>query len=155
MKIILSGITSFRNHGVEALVTTTLDQLRRRLPGSHFLVLDRVPEFDASRVPDKDVQFHYDHSARPFYSSRVRQILVNLSNYVERIDGNYQGTVREIKSGSAVVASGGDVFASEYGHRSCSRTCGRWNWPSSLDCPTSSMPSPSGPFRPIQTATLF
>jgi colanic acid/amylovoran biosynthesis protein len=118
MKIILSGITSFRNHGVEALVTTTLDQLRQRLPGSEFLVLDRVPEFDASRVRDKDVRFHYDHTARPLYSSRVRQILVNLSNYVERIDGNYQGTVREIKSGSAVVASGGDVFASEYGHRS-------------------------------------
>lgn len=118
MKIILSGITSFRNHGVEALVTTSLDQLRKRLPGAEYLVLDRVPEFDASRVREKDVRFHYDHTARPFYSSRIRQILVSLSNYVERIDRNYQAAVREIRSAAVVVASGGDVFASEYGHRS-------------------------------------
>lgn len=118
MKIILSGITSFRNHGVEALVTTTLDQLRQRLPDAQYLVLDRVPEFDSSRVDVKDVRFHYDHTARPFYSSRLRRLLIKLSDYVQRVDANYQDTVREIKTASAVVATGGDVFASEYGHDS-------------------------------------
>jgi colanic acid/amylovoran biosynthesis protein len=118
MKIILSGITSFRNHGVEALVTTTIHELRARLPGCEFVVFDRAPEFDASRLSEKGVRFMYDHTARPLYSSRLRQMLVSMSNYVGRLDSNYQQALREIRSASAVIASGGDVFASEYGHRS-------------------------------------
>ena len=33
-KIVITGITSFRNHGVEALVVSTIAQLRLRLPGA-------------------------------------------------------------------------------------------------------------------------
>gem|GEM_PF-2930806 len=50
MKTIITGVTSFRNHGVEALLTTLLEQLRSRMPHPEFLVLDRVPEYDASRI---------------------------------------------------------------------------------------------------------
>ena len=75
-----------------------------------------MPEYDSSRITAPDVKFSYDHTARPLYSSKARRVLVNLSNYVEKVDGNYQKTLRSLRAASAVVASGGDVFCSEYGH---------------------------------------
>ncbi len=118
MKIVITGITSFRNHGVEALVTTTLDQLRSRLPGANFLVLDRMPEFDASRIQSPDVKFKLDETVRPLYASRARRALLQLSDHVEALGREYQATIRDVQTATAVVASGGDVFGSEYGHRS-------------------------------------
>ena len=118
MKIVITGITSFRNHGVEALVTTTLDQFRQRLPGASFLVLDRMPEFDSSRVHEPDVKFKLDESIRPLYGSKLRRSLIGLSGWVEVLGREYQATLRDLQTAGAVVASGGDVFGSEYGHHS-------------------------------------
>lgn len=118
MKTIITGVTSFRNHGVEALVTTLIEQLRLRLPQPEFLVLDRVPEFDASRLQDKDVRFALDLTAKPHFSTRLRSVILKLSNQVEALARDYQSTLREFQSADLVVATGGDVFASEYGHRS-------------------------------------
>ncbi|MFO1459241.1 MAG: polysaccharide pyruvyl transferase family protein [Verrucomicrobiota bacterium] len=118
MKTIITGVTSFRNHGVEALVTTLVEQLRSRLPQPEFLVLDRVPEFDASRVRETDVRFALDLTAKPHFSSRLRAMILKLSNQVEALARDYQSTLREFQTADLVVATGGDVFASEYGHRS-------------------------------------
>ncbi|HOW63665.1 MAG TPA: polysaccharide pyruvyl transferase family protein [Candidatus Paceibacterota bacterium] len=118
MKIVITGITSFRNHGVEALVTTTIEQLRQRLPGTSFLVLDRMPEFDSSRIKSPDVKFKLDETIRPLYSSRLRRALLQLSDHVEALGREYQATIRDLQNATAVVASGGDIFCSEYGHQS-------------------------------------
>ena len=59
-KIVFSGITSFRNHGVEALVVSAIEQLRERLPQATITVLDRDPEFDSSRLPAGEVKFMQD-----------------------------------------------------------------------------------------------
>ncbi len=118
MKTIITGVTSFRNHGVEALVTTIIEQLRQRLPNPEFLVLDRVPEYDASRVRNPDVRFAQDLTAKPHFSSRLRAMILKLSHQVEALAPEYQATLKEFESADLVVATGGDVFASEYGHRS-------------------------------------
>lgn len=118
MKIVITGITSFRNRGVEALVTTTLDQFRQRLPGARYLVLDRMPEFDASRMKSEDLTFKLDETVRPLYASRLRRAVLQLSGHVEALGREYQATLRDVQSASAVIASGGDVFGSEYGHPS-------------------------------------
>lgn len=118
MKIVITGITSFRNRGVEALVTTTIEQLRQRLPGAEYLVLDRMPEYDSSRIDSPDVKFKLDETVRPLYSSRLRRTLLQLSDHVEALGREYQATIRDVQNASAVVASGGDVFCSEYGHQS-------------------------------------
>lgn len=118
MKIVITGITSFRNHGVEALVTTTIEQLRTRLSGAEFLVLDRMPEFDSSRIKTADVKFKLDETVRPLYSTKLRRTLLQLSDHVEALGREYQATIRDLEKADAVVASGGDVFGSEYGHRS-------------------------------------
>ena len=87
--IVLTGVTSFRNHGVEALVTTTLHELRQQLPRAQFLVLDRMPEFDASRLKSPDVKFKLDETVRPLYSSRLRRTLLQLSDHVEALGREY------------------------------------------------------------------
>lgn len=118
MKTLITGVTSFRNHGVEALVTTIIEQLRTRLPNPEFLVLDRVPEFDASRLKSPDVRFLLDLTAKPHFSSRLRSMILRLSNQVEALAPDYQAVLQEFTNADLVVATGGDVFASEYGHRS-------------------------------------
>ena len=118
MKTIITGVTSFRNHGVEALVTTIIEQLRTRLPKPEFLVLDRVPEYDTSRVKTPDVRFALDLTAKPHFSSKMRAMILKLSNQVEALARDYQATLKEFQTADLVVATGGDVFASDYGHRS-------------------------------------
>lgn len=118
MKIVITGITSFRNRGVEALVTTSLVQLRRRIPGARFLVLDRLPEYDGSRLSDPDVAFRFDESVRPLKAGRLRRLILRGSSVVSGLGRDYQEVLGGIRSASAVVASGGDVFCSEYGHES-------------------------------------
>ena len=114
-KIVITGITSFRNHGVEALVVSTIAQLRERIPGAAFTVLDRAPDYDASRMPDADVKFIHDYTIRPLYAGKLRKTLTKL---MPSLDKDAQTAANELRSASCVVASGGDVFCSEYGHRS-------------------------------------
>jgi len=118
MKVILTGITSFRNHGVEALVTTIIEQLRKRLPDPQFLVLDRGAEYDQSRLQASDVRFAVDLTAKPYYSSRLRKVILSLSNTVGALAPDFQSLLKEFQDADLVVATGGDVFASEYGHQS-------------------------------------
>jgi polysaccharide pyruvyl transferase WcaK-like protein len=118
MKIVISGVTSFRNHGVEALVTTTLAQLRARLSGAEFLVLDRMPEYDAAQLKSPDVRFQQDATVRPLVASRLRRAMLGLSHFVAALGREYQTTRHEIQNAAAVIATGGDIFGSEYGHLS-------------------------------------
>ncbi len=114
-KIVISGITSFRNHGVEALVVSTVEQLRKRLSNPTFTILDRSPDYDSHQLKAKDVRFAQDHSIRSLYASKARRLL---NRMVPRINKLAQETIREIRAADLVMASGGDVFCSEYGHRS-------------------------------------
>ena len=114
-KIVITGITSFRNHGVEALVVSTIAQLRELIPGATFTVLDRAPDYDASRLPATDVKFVHDYTIRPLYAGKLRK---TLTRFLPGLDQEAEIAANELRSAACVVASGGDVFCSEYGHRS-------------------------------------
>lgn len=114
-KIVITGITTFRNHGVEALVASTIGELRTRLPGYTYTVLDRGSEYDTSRLPDADVTFRHDHTIRPLFAGKLRKAVTTA---VPALDRDARAAEREITGAAVVVASGGDVFCSEYGHRS-------------------------------------
>ena len=114
-KIVITGITSFRNHGVEALVVSTIAQLRERIPGATFTVLDRAPDFDASRMSATDVKFVHDYTIRPLYAGKLRK---TLTKFLPGLDKDAEAAANELRGAACVVASGGDVFCSEYGHRS-------------------------------------
>jgi colanic acid/amylovoran biosynthesis protein len=118
MKTVITGITSLRNRGVEALVTTTIEQLRCRLPSPAFLVLDQAPDYDAARLTQSDTRFRFDETLRPLYVSRIRSTLMGASRFVKHLAREFQEIRAEIRSADLVCASGGDIFASEYGRRS-------------------------------------
>jgi colanic acid/amylovoran biosynthesis protein len=115
MKIVFTGITSFRNHGVEALVVSAIAQLRERLPRATFTVLDREPGFDNSRLPAGEARFAQDYTIRPLYVSKLRGTITRV---VPSLDRYAEAARKEIATADGVIASGGDVFASEYGHHS-------------------------------------
>ena len=114
-KIVFTGITSFRNHGVEALVVSAIAQLRQRLPQATFAVLDREPDYDTSRLPANEVRFAQDYTIRPLYAGKLRN---TLTRAVPSLDRYAAAARREIATAWGVIASGGDVFASDYGHHS-------------------------------------
>lgn len=114
-KIVITGITSFRNHGVEALVVSTIAQVRERFPGATFTVLDRAAEYDASRLRDPGVRFVQDHTIRPLVAGGLRKLITRT---LPSLDRHAQMAADELRSATCVIASGGDVFCSEYGHRS-------------------------------------
>lgn len=118
MKAVLTGVTSLRNHGVEALVATAIEQLRTRLREPSFVVLDRAPDYDASRLGAPDVTFLFDETSRPLYVSRIRSTLMGASRFVKSLAREFQEVRDHIAGADLVCATGGDLFASEYGHRS-------------------------------------
>jgi colanic acid/amylovoran biosynthesis protein len=118
MKAVLTGVTSLRNHGVEALVATIIEQLRARLDTPSFVVLDRAPDYDASRLTSSDVTFRFDETSRPLYVSRIRSTLMGASRFVKGLAREFQEVRDHIAQADLVCATGGDLFASEYGHRS-------------------------------------
>lgn len=114
-KIVITGITSFRNRGVEALVTCTVEALRERLPGATFTVLDRSPEYDAARLPGEDVRFVEDGTFRHLQAGKLRKLVSAVLPGSDQIAARAR---RVIAEADAVVASGGDLFCSEYGPKS-------------------------------------
>ena len=118
MKIVITGITSLRNRGVEALVRTVVDQLRDRLPNSKFLVLDQAPEHDAAHFTASDTRFRFDETLRRIYVSRFRSSLMTASRFVKRLAPEYREICAEIESADLLCASGGDIFSSVYGRQS-------------------------------------
>jgi colanic acid/amylovoran biosynthesis protein len=114
-KIVFTGITSFRNHGVEALVVSAIAQLRARLPQATFTVLDRDPDYDNSRLPASEARFAQDYTIRPLYVGKLRG---TITRAMPSLDRYAEAARREIATAWGVIASGGDVFASEYGHHS-------------------------------------
>ena len=100
-KVVITGITSFRNHGVEALVVSTISQLRQRLPaGSTYTVLDRGPEYDASRMRDQDVTFLHDYTIRPLYSGKLRNTITTV---MPSLDKGAHAAESRLKAADIVV----------------------------------------------------
>ena len=109
--ILISGITGLRNRGVEALAVTTVSELARRLPGYRILLLTSTPDYDQTRFGGQSVGMLRSPTRR---DRRVPPRLVPwLWPLARRLPiGRLADCLR---SCSAVVASGGDVFSSDYG----------------------------------------
>lgn len=114
MNIVITGITSLRNRGVEALVVTTVEELCRRRQDLTVNILTRTPDYDKIRLQQHNVEPVQDH-LRIIHNSRLRQGLATLSRFHKPLAPGYQAAVRMIREASVVIASGGDVFSSDYG----------------------------------------
>lgn len=114
MNAIITGITGLRNRGVEALVIPTIEQLLQRQPNLAIDVLTLTPDYDAMRLEIFGSKPIKDH-LRNANSTRLRKLRSNLSQFYKPLSIDYQSNVEDISKASIVIASGGDVFSSDYG----------------------------------------
>ncbi|WP_392531337.1 polysaccharide pyruvyl transferase family protein [Nostoc sp. C117] len=114
MKGIITGITGLRNRGVEALVIPSIEQLLERQPDLTIDVLTDSPDYDETRLEvfgSKPINDNLKNANR----TRIHKLRNIASQFYQPLSPDYQSNVKTIREASIVIASGGDVFSSDYG----------------------------------------
>lgn len=112
MKVVITGIFGLRNRGVEALVVPTIEQLHQRHPHLPISILTRTPDYDEIRLQHygaKLIDRTLSHST-PF-RTRLKRLGAKLPFYQPK----ETPAVQALREASVVIASGGDIFSSDYG----------------------------------------
>lgn len=120
MSVVITGIDGLRNRGVEALVVSSIEQLQQRQPNLTVNILTRTPDYDENRLQGyKGVNLVDDnlHSSPQLSSrqSRLRRVLAKFFPRYKPPTPEPPASVRMIREASVVIASGGDIFSSDYG----------------------------------------
>ena len=105
MKALITGITGLRNRGVEALLVTTIDRLSQRRPNLTFNVLTDTPDYDEEWLKRDNVKFFDTQKKRWKQKLRFKG-----SKLYKPLASEYS----LFKEASIVIASGGDMFTSDY-----------------------------------------
>ncbi len=114
MNAIITGITGLRNRGVEALVIPTIEQLLERQPNLGIDVLTDSPDYDEIRLEVFGSKAIKDY-LRNANKTRLHKLRNIFSQFYKPLSTDYQSNVEKIRQASIVIASGGDVFSSDYG----------------------------------------
>ncbi len=111
---LLTGITSVRNRGVEALVATIATELRRRRPDLPIVVLGRGSDQDVPRLVALGVRYLPVVKPGAWVSKAhpIARVAGRLGRSTEKPKRPLQGV---ISGASVVIASGGDPFSFHYG----------------------------------------
>lgn len=107
MKAIITGVTGFRNRGVEALVTTTVEQLLKINSQLKIDILTETPDYDRMRLPQDNINLFNIKSYRQSWLQKLR---AKSSKFNKSLTPEYS----LFKEASAVIVSGGDLFTSDY-----------------------------------------
>lgn len=114
MRVVITGISGLRNRGVEALVVPVVQQLQQRHPNIEIDVLTPSTDFDATRLDTYNVKTLPD-VFNLFATSRAEKVFAKLSALHSKFSPKYQKVVKRITSADLIIASGGDIFSSDYG----------------------------------------
>lgn len=115
MKALLTGITGLSNRGVEAIVAPTIEQLRHRQNDLSISILTETPIYDWNRLKQYNVKLVDTDDFMTGYRTRLRQWQAQLSQLLPKLLPKYQEAKQLIQDASVVIASGGDLFSSDYG----------------------------------------
>jgi colanic acid/amylovoran biosynthesis protein len=108
MKAAITGITGLRNRGVEAMVAVTIDQLIQYQPDLIIDVLTETPDYDQAQLQHpQQVNFINRHPTKGL----KRWIHNKAAKFYKPLAPNYH----ILSEASVAIASGGDVFSSDYG----------------------------------------
>ena len=112
-RIAITGVTGLQNRGVEALLRVTTDELAGRIAGLKLSVLTETPEYDIRRLDRADVAFiRNGFRQNPRVRARLRE---GVARSWSRADRRWSASAQVIRKSDLVVATGGDVFSSDYG----------------------------------------
>lgn len=114
MRVLITGVTGLRNRGVEALVVPTLEQLRERLPELDARVLTASPDYDQRRLDALGATAV--SNARWNRARRVPKAALTAAGHVPQTGALGAALFAgALGRPDAVIATGGDVFSSDYG----------------------------------------
>lgn len=114
MNAVITGITGLRNRGVEALVVPTIEQLCQRQPNLTVNVLTTTSDYDEIRLQRYRANL-IDNYLQYFPVGRLQQLRAKISQLYKPLALEYQAFLDTFRNASVVIASGGDVFSSDYG----------------------------------------
>jgi len=110
MKVLITGVTGFRNRGVEALIVPIIEQIRARAPEASFKILTRTPEYDAQRTGE-GVQFLLERAG----VGRLGRLKDRAARLRPALSPSHSKLLEAVREADVVIASGGDIFSSDYG----------------------------------------
>lgn len=113
MKALITGITGLRNRGVEALVVPTIEQLCIRQPNLTVNVLTKSPDYDELRLQQYGASPVND-CLQIASQGRLQRLRTKFPLF-QLPTPEYKAVRGTISDASVVIASGGDVFSSDYG----------------------------------------
>lgn len=150
--IVITGVTGMRNRGVEALIVPIVQQLRLRVPSAQLSVVTQTPDYDDLRLGGDDVTFVRD-CFPDFEKSRLLRWRAHGAQYWGRLLPMFQKMCAMIRSATIIIATGGDIFGSDYG---CMR---RHLWPLRIaidaGVPVVLLAQSVGPFKTTKEAEVF
>ena len=114
MQLAVTGITGLRNRGVDALVRSTVAGLEDERPDTRIAVFTNSPDYDRAALVDPRVEFR----KAGFGGIREARRAARLPGYdrlAALVRPKFRDTARALRTSDVVIASGGDVFSSDYG----------------------------------------
>ncbi|HOV42579.1 MAG TPA: polysaccharide pyruvyl transferase family protein [Syntrophothermus lipocalidus] len=117
IKVVLTGITGFRNKGVEAFTIVTIQHLARLFPDAEIYILSRSPDYDNGRLGNMGLKLARG-VADEFFSPRGKMVHAFGPAWflaAKLVDPDYLVNHRLLTRASLIIALGGDVFSSDYG----------------------------------------
>lgn len=118
MKIVITGVTGFRNRGVEALVRPIIRGLWEVFPEANFTIVSGSPDFDAPRLKQNRISVEGEGPLSPVASGRKRRFAERLHLVATR---NLRYNWPQLQGAELIVVTGGDIYSSEYGDWSFER----------------------------------
>ncbi|MBD2594943.1 polysaccharide pyruvyl transferase family protein [Nostoc spongiaeforme FACHB-130] len=151
-KAVITGITGLRNRGVEAMVVTTIEQLRQRQSNLEIDILTETIDYDEIRLKPYEVKLSSDDYLLLY---RTQPLLAKLSKFSQRLAPTYKNINNLVRDASVVIASGGDVFSSDYGTRFLRQQLQPLEFALEAGVPVAFLAQSIGPFKKDSEAEMW
>tara|TARA_X000001388_G_scaffold35536_1_gene25041 strand:+ start:9622 stop:10839 length:1218 start_codon:yes stop_codon:yes gene_type:complete len=122
LKVSITNHTGARNRGCEALVLSKIIGISKQLEGAKFSLHSNDPTYDAWRFSGlADAYWSYlintpNHANNLTLNSIAYSVSGLLERAIPKVKGVNAASIKEIRNSDLVVASGGDIFTSDYGN---------------------------------------
>lgn len=122
MNISITNHTGARNRGCEALVLSKILGLSKMFDQPSFTLHSNDPNYDAWRFAGlTELRWSYltntpNHFSKPWLNQLAYAVLGMAERFAPNVKGINLGSIKAVKSADLVVASGGDIFTSDYGN---------------------------------------
>lgn len=113
-KFVISGVSGFRNRGVNALVTTTVQGIQTVDPSAQITVISDTTDYDELHAKKLKVHFVQD-VFRTRKGKLIRRISQISRTVARRLSPPLIQVIETVEDTDVIIASGGDIFSSDYG----------------------------------------